>query len=59
MTFAQLKAELPALNKHPFESEQVKMNAKADEDAGGSSEEQFTPLLMFLTRVLSSVFYES
>ena len=26
---------------------------------GGTSEEQFTPLLMFLTRVLSSVFYES
>ena len=37
MTFDQLKAELPTLDKHPYESDIVQEKADADKDAGGSS----------------------
>ena len=36
MTFDQLKAELPSIGKHPFESEEVKERAIADTEAGGA-----------------------
>jgi hypothetical protein len=36
MDFAQLKAKLPSIGKHPFESEEVKKHNKADTKAGGT-----------------------